>query len=292
MSPYDGKPRYPVRTREPVLRGGGLSVSPMAVGTLDLSVPFAPDLTPVVDLGTAIMTRIWLEFMRRLVGSVQNIAVTVGQFPGALSGTIAGQPTGLGPSNAGLIYSVLPPYAHMLRWNGSVWEFAPGDPGSGFLQPYVVVPGNASCWQECDGTATDYLVAGATTITTAPFTTPNLKTVSRYLKSGATAGIVAAATATGPGGTHAHTGTTDNPGNHTHDGGLYNLPAAGAGGSSINVQAGTGQTTYSNAFANGIAGSSGAAGGHAHSVSTNTVADHAHTSGEPASYTVRFYFRR
>src|SRR5262245_47710918 len=145
MSPYDGKERYPVAN--PILWGssGGLTRAG-ATQALDLSVPFLPDSAAVVDLQNGVMTRIWLEFHRRVVGTLTNMALAVSTIPNATSGTIAQQPTGLGPTQAGLIYNVLPPYAHVMRWNGTAWEFAPGDHGSGHIIPYLVLPGNPTCW--------------------------------------------------------------------------------------------------------------------------------------------------
>jgi len=252
MSPYDGKERYPVAN--PILWGssGGLTRAG-ATQALDLSVPFLPDSAAVVDLQNGVMTRIWLEFHRRVVGTLTNMALAVSTIPNATSGTIAQQPTGLGPTQAGLIYNVLPPYAHVMRWNGTAWEFAPGDHGSGHIIPYLVLPGNPTCWQECDGTATDYLVAGGATITTAPFTTPDLKTSNRYIRGAATAGqlLAAQAAAITMGGSIALSGALASEASHVH---LAPSHTHGLGGGSAPAHT---HTFTSNSHTHGFSGTTG-----------------------------------
>jgi hypothetical protein len=102
---------------------------------------------------------------------------------GTLSGTIAQQPTGLGPAHAGLLFQVLAPYFHTCRWNGTAWEFAPGDCGNGYLTERVVAPQAGEGLALCNGAATDYLKVGGTSLTVQAFTTPNA--VGAYLKGAA-----------------------------------------------------------------------------------------------------------
>jgi len=67
-------------------------------------------------------------------------------------------------------------YRHFLRWTGAVWEWAPGELGSGFFCGFGVDPGLG--WKECDGTSATYLKADGTTGT---LTLPNSVTSARAL---------------------------------------------------------------------------------------------------------------
>lgn len=126
------------------------------------------------------------------------------------SGTLAAIPTNLGSDNAGFRYFITD-YGHSVTWDGSAWDWTPGDDGNGFLVPFPVTPSQAG-WGLCDGSSYTYLIMGAT-ITTGSFTTPNLTGSPAYIKAGAAyAGITAKAGSTGTGstGTGTATGSTDN----------------------------------------------------------------------------------
>jgi hypothetical protein len=56
-------------------------------------------------------------------------------------------PTDLGLADAGLEVFVSD-YNHVLRWNGTGWEFLPGD-HSGYTQNFLIDPGIG--WLPCDG---------------------------------------------------------------------------------------------------------------------------------------------
>jgi hypothetical protein len=186
-----------------------------------MSAPYLPIEAAVVSLNNGIITRPWLDWSNGVTGAIISLQTELSQQPGTLSGTVAQQPTGLGPSNAGLLY-MLTDYGHMMRWTGTVWTFAPGDIENQFFAYRVAPPGVAGWWQECDGTITDYVVAGAATITVAGFTTPNLKTLGTYLKSGAayTGAVIAAVAAVIAGATAAEAAHTHAQGAHTHGFGL------------------------------------------------------------------------
>jgi len=313
MSPTYGKEKFPVSN--PVFKGtGGLTRA--STTPLDLSVPYVPNSAAVVEANSLLMTRLWLEFFRRLVGTVNNVAVALGSIPSANSGSIAQQPTGLGPSQAGLIYTVTAPYNHTMVWNGTVWEFYAGDCGSGWLAPFLVLPGTPANWQECDGTATDYLAAGGTSLVATPFTTPDLKTTNRYLRGAAVANQLVAAQAAGitlsgaitpeashvhnvtvgthqhgvTGLAHTHTGTTDGEGNHTHgfnvDSGIEALNAGtsglglGVGGNSHhhNVSGTTNPgSLHSHTFTTNSGGGGGTNTDPAGAINQNTSAGSSHT---------------
>lgn len=58
-------------------------------------------------------------------------------------------PADLGLNDVGFLVSVTD-FNHSLRWNGTNWEFAPGDHGSGYIVAFVNPPVQAG-WLLCDG---------------------------------------------------------------------------------------------------------------------------------------------
>jgi hypothetical protein len=128
---------------------------------------------------------------------------------GTMSGSIAQQPTGLGPAQAGLLFQVLAPYFHTCRWNGTAWEFAPGDCGNGYLTERVVAPQAGEGLALCNGAATDYLKVGGTSLTVQAFTTPNV--VGAYLKGAAAYNGVVNPAVGGTSGAAAGTTALDGP---------------------------------------------------------------------------------
>jgi hypothetical protein len=83
-------------------------------------------------------------------------------------------------------------YEHHLKWTGSAWVFAPGDPGSGWVaigKPAGTAP-NGGVWGLCDGTAYNVLNADGTTTS---LTTQNL-TGDVFIKGKSTSGSQQSAT--------------------------------------------------------------------------------------------------
>jgi hypothetical protein len=209
---------------------------------------------------------------------------TRGSILGQLRGTLAEQPTGLGPDSDGLLYFVAD-YGHMVAWNGSLsrWEFAPGDCGNGFFRDFAITPQETG-WQLCDGSTVAYLVVGAATLTTSNFTTPNLNGSNAYRKSaGSYSGTINAAGATSSDGGHDHGGATGSGGDHDH-GGLTGNSDGGIGG--IVVTSGVVLAVEDYAHKHYLS----ASGTHTHTVSSG--GGHTHTTGEPANMLVKAYFRR
>jgi hypothetical protein len=116
------------------------------------------------------VTRLWDDWFVFLRGLLTSLQTTVESFPGVLVGTLAAQPS-FGVSDAGKLYMVSD-YGHLVRWTGTAWEFAHGDPQNGFFEVRAFAPQGVG-WQLCDGSATDYLTVGGVTLTATPFTTPN-----------------------------------------------------------------------------------------------------------------------
>ena len=78
---------------------------------------------------------------------------------------------GLGSNDAGFLFHSTD-YLHAHRWTGTVWQFAPGDPGSRF----IVLSENAPLggyWQVCDGTTVAVATSAGATQNVA---TPNFAT--------------------------------------------------------------------------------------------------------------------
>ncbi len=192
-----------------------------------------------------------------------------------LAGTLAQQPTGLGPADAGLLYQVLAPYNHTVRWSGTVWEFAPGDCGNGYLADRVIAPQEAG-WALCDGAATDYLKVGGATLTAQAFTTPVMLGAFRKGASTYTGAVIAASGAT----TSAATGTTnlDGPtvtvlGGPTATGAADRALYANLDGPTATVGADRSLLATSSANPEGWSSSEGH---HSHTGWVDGVGDHSH----------------
>lgn len=120
-------------------------------------MPYLPTAEPMTDQN-AVVTPNWLRFFQDLLTGVTRTF------------TLANQPK-LGARDAGTI-GFVSDYGHMVRWDGSVWQFAPGDSGSGYLQTFAVAPQGVG-WGLCNLSTYAYLVVGGASLTTANFTTDN-----------------------------------------------------------------------------------------------------------------------
>lgn len=229
-------------------------------------------------------------------------------------------PTDLGTADVGLLLQVAD-YGHLMRWSGTVWEFAPGDSGNGYIKDCLVPPQQEG-WALCDGQGTSYLRSGNATLFATSITTPNELSTGVYHKSGATPtiGVQAAVAATISGSvateaahTHgvtvpaqssadesAHTHAVDPP-NTTSDGGWpFTTVDQNLDATTIDV------SSYPHTHDTNIAPfTSGAGSAHHHTVGAQSVTSgggsaHGHTVGslvnnlaaEPPHITVLRYFRR
>ena len=112
--------------------------------------------------------------------AVSNLWVYVA---GAMAAIQSAIPSGLGANDAGFLVDVTN-YAHQLRWGGSAWGWAPGEPGSGFIQGFAVDP--ATGWHLCDGSSgVNYLKSDGTLGT---ITLPNLTGANSFAEFGPTFG--------------------------------------------------------------------------------------------------------
>lgn len=163
--------------------------------------PFLPVRHPLVVGALSLMSDVWQEWAR----SVHSTIVSINQIPGVNRKTyVELNALGLGASDEGYV-AWEPDYGHALRWTGTIWTFAPGDPGNGFFALRPVAPQEVG-WQLCDGTASNYLTVGTGTLSVTSFTTPNV-TAGTFLKVlAAYTGAIDAAIAPGISGTTASVG--------------------------------------------------------------------------------------
>lgn len=167
------------------LSGGG-SVAGKTVGPgLFFQTKSRPDAngTAVGTFGSDIDTGLLYQ-----VQTVRSAQVWV-YASGIMRAALASLPT-VGLSDAGLLWWVTD-YTHLLRWNGTAWEFA-DEPG-GYIAGRVVAP-DGTGWQLCDGSGTTYLQVAAGVLSEQAFATPSLVWTPGYLKWGAayTGNIIAA----------------------------------------------------------------------------------------------------
>ena len=146
---------------------------------------------------------------------------------GVSRGTLAELPT-LGLTDAGYQYQVID-YAHLLNWDGTSWSFAPGDPGSGFMQLFEITPSQPG-WALYAGQQVYYLQPNGTLAT---ITLPDLVNHPSFLVGGPANTAINPATpitATGSGGSisTATTGVTI-PSDTGNDSGSGTVVQSGAG---------------------------------------------------------------
>jgi RimJ/RimL family protein N-acetyltransferase len=67
--------------------------------------------------------------------------------------TQANLPADFGTSGDVDVLAYVTDFAHLLRWNGSTWEWAPGEDGSDYVVAFVTGPDEPTGWHACDGSA-------------------------------------------------------------------------------------------------------------------------------------------
>lgn len=120
--------------------------------------------TPIADKdGT--LTRAWSTVFARICALTGVVEQLTSPAP------VSGFDTPLSQGDAGALFAVSD-YNHVIRWTGTIFEFAAGDPGNGFYALFAFPPALTGGWQLCDGSATTYLVVGGAVLETAAFVTP------------------------------------------------------------------------------------------------------------------------
>lgn len=75
---------------------------------------------------------------------------------GVFSTVLSGLPSDLATSDAGFLVNVTS-YNHLLQWNGTSWQWGPGEAGGGFTVPFVTAPNPTMGWHAADGTNVNQL---------------------------------------------------------------------------------------------------------------------------------------
>lgn len=193
-------------------------------------------------------------------------------------GLIANIPTDLGDTDEGYTYYATD-FDHTFYWNGTGWEWGPGETKPGALIHHDSDPGTG--WHVCDGTmgvSRSQIVAGV--VGTVPVNVPDMSLggVGHYLKHGAYTGtphVAIAATIDG------ETADEAVP-RHTHPAGTYAAATFVGGGSS-----GPDAATLTDSHGHTITGDSGEATAHKHAKGTL----HNELDGEPPYLTALLYMR-
>lgn len=140
-------------------------------------------------------------------------------------------PSNLGPNDKGFLINVSD-YAHILRWNGSGWAWGPGDPGSGYIAPFLSAPTQVG-WKLCDGSTVQRLNSDGTlsSVVLPNFTTATYLKLGTILSMGpnAASGLAAAISAGTPAGANSvptFAGTPGTTGNESAD--TANVAVTGA----------------------------------------------------------------
>lgn len=102
----------------------------------------------------------------------------------------------LGTNDAGLLFGEIAVYNHVIRWDGAVWYWGPGEPGSG-AGPVLheIDPGIG--WALYDGSTVTYLKADGTTGSVALPDLTSAGALAAFLKGGGTNSGPTAASAPG-----------------------------------------------------------------------------------------------
>jgi hypothetical protein len=147
------------------------------VATKNFPPPPIRDPLLGMDGGPAGITLSWTKWFQtistQLISQLEAIAASaIADF------TQANLPTNLTVNQKGYLISVSD-YAHILRWTGSAWTWGPGDPGSGYIAPFLSAPTQLG-WHLCDGSMVKRLNADGTLTSVV---LPNYTTAA-YLKLG------------------------------------------------------------------------------------------------------------
>ena len=190
-------------------------------------------------------------------------------------------------------------YAHILRWSGSAWGWAPGDGGSG-MGPVLFEINPGTGWALYDGSTVAYLKADGTT---ANVTLPDLTSAANkaaFLEGGGTNSGPTAAVAPGISGSvaAAATGVTTNAAATGISVTTSGTTDNDSGGGTV-VAAGAGTTVASHTHNHGVPGLVGTVTDPTHSHGINDPT-HTHAigtlavdaTGEPRKIIRRPYFRQ
>ena len=75
---------------------------------------------------------------------------------GIMQTTSDGIPQDLGVNDSGVLIEVMD-YNHKLQWNGTGWQWGPGETGGGFTMSFSSAPKPITGWHAADGSTVDQL---------------------------------------------------------------------------------------------------------------------------------------
>ncbi len=127
------------------------------------SVPLLDTRGIVVD-PPALLSRAWWLFQRTVTDYLSDLSDRITAVVASVNGVTTlratqSQLAGLPGLFTGAIV-VVTDYNHVLRWNGSGYEWGPGDAGSGMIQFFDVAPAGVG-WKLIDGLGDDGSAIGA-----------------------------------------------------------------------------------------------------------------------------------
>ena len=105
-----------------------------------------------------IFSTIWYRFLAKLVTYLKVLQESPQQIDQAALQAFTQK---LGRDQIGLVVWIPAPYDHLLVWEGSAWNFAPGDAQSGFTVPFLIAP-TGDGWALCNGATVPFLQANGT----------------------------------------------------------------------------------------------------------------------------------
>ncbi len=251
-------------------------------------------ISPVDDRNGFFMS-VWYLFFHSLTNAVNELMGRSYLYEvSSTQAELAALALTLSTEDAGLLVEVTD-YRHVLRWDGTVWTWGPGEDGRHDIVALPVDPDDTTGWQLCDGTTVAYLKGDGTT---ANFATPDLTSapaLAAYLKlgdavTGPTAAVAPVFTGSGdttssvsggtPGGTNSAPTFTGNNIAYT-----TNTAVSAAG---VTFLTGPNPVTPSGTVSAPVF-TGNALAGHTHAVTATGTID---ATGEPRSYELKPWFRR
>lgn len=123
---------------------------------IDQKIPAVPndDIAVVEDARDSRFVQWWFRYFtdaRAFMAAVRAAPVAVAQEDLAVFARRYGR------EQTGAQVWISAPFNHLLRFNGTAFDFAPGDAGSGYMVEFLMPP-VAPGWVNCDGSTTTQLL--------------------------------------------------------------------------------------------------------------------------------------
>lgn len=203
---------------------------------------------------------------------------------GQLTCLLADLPTDLGLQDVGFL-AFAADYQHAYQWR-NYWDFAPGDPGSGYIVATAGSAPTGGLWALCDGSTVGIATgAGGTQVVTTPDLTGNV-----FLKGGSYSGVNPASRATWE-----DSAKTATEAAHTHGVGTYGV-SVGDDSAAVNTYLGTDTNCAASPHGHSasMSGASGAGSAHYHTLGADAQlkVPNETNGGLPKNIALTWYIRR